>query len=323
MEHNQDYFSVIKGQDKAINYLRNVILHRNVNHAYLFQGPSGTGKMAAALAFAWEIISFTDQDAQIYFKQQIHPDLKIIEIQSNKTKISREQIVKDMEPWLSTRPYRSSSRIVIIRDAHQMTPEAANALLKTLEDPPQDSIIILIADNNDLLETVISRCNAVKFVPLSVYTLVDFLQGKGYEESEAKRIAVIANGSIGNALNFAEEADLKDLWSRSVQVIMDLSRGDAADVIIAAEKMEKKANLMVPLMETVLRDLLTYQETRQEEYLCIPDSKSVLEHLDKIDVGRLQKALMDIGSLKKYYKQNINLLSLNISVCFALRKAFV
>ncbi len=321
MYGSQDFFSLIKGQDKAIHYLRSLINNRNMNHAYLFQGPSGVGKMASALAFAREIISLTDQDAQIYFRQQIHPDLKILEIQSNKTKITREQIVKEMEPWLSTRPYRSSSRIVIVQDAHQMTLEAANALLKTLEDPPRDSIIILVADNGDLLETIISRCNAVKFVPLSFATVAEFLMGRGYPVGEAERIALIANGSIGNALKFAEEADLKDLWERSLQVVLDLSRGDSADVIATAEQMEKKAHLMVPLIETLLRDLLMYQETKNEEYLCVPDSKLIMDGLKNVDGQRIKKALMDIGSMKKYYEQNINLLSLNISICYTVKKA--
>jgi DNA polymerase-3 subunit delta' len=151
-----DYFAGLVGQEKTIKFLQRIISNRDINHAYLFWGAAGIGKMQAARAFAHALISQEDYQAHIYLKEGIHPDLNIIEIIEGKTRISREQIVKELEPWLAKKPYQAQHRVVLIRDAHLMTPEASNALLKTLEEPPAHSLIILVADDQNILATIIS-----------------------------------------------------------------------------------------------------------------------------------------------------------------------
>jgi DNA polymerase III gamma/tau subunit len=92
-----DYFAGLVGQEKTIKFLQRIISNRDINHAYLFWGAAGIGKMQAARAFAHALISQEDYQAHIYLKEGIHPDLNIIEIIEGKTRISREQIVKELE----------------------------------------------------------------------------------------------------------------------------------------------------------------------------------------------------------------------------------
>jgi len=101
-----------------------------------------------------------------------------IERLEKKTQISIEQINREMEPWLAMKPFRAAHRVIIINEAHLLSLPAANALLKTLEEPPPYAVIILVADEMMLLETIVSRCQRLRFGLLSEKTLGDFLRQK-------------------------------------------------------------------------------------------------------------------------------------------------
>lgn len=316
-----DYFSNIKGQERVLEYLKAVINRKDFNHAYLFWGGAGIGKMQTALAFAYTAIGASDDEAHIYLKQMIHPDLKILEILAGKTKIARDQIVKDVEPWLEVKPYRARHRIVIIRDAHLMTIEAANALLKNLEEPPANTIIILVADNNDILETIVSRCSVIRFSPVASSQVKQFLLDRGYQEQEAGRIALLAQGSIANALKLAEDQAFKELWSRAVNILQAIHSGDIEKVIETAEKLEDDSELLITTIETILRDILVYEEAKEEKYLYFPESLSLAKMFKNINYRKLKQAIIDISSLKKHYNSNLNTLVLNINICYKIRDA--
>ncbi len=316
-----DYFSNIVGQERVVEYLKKVISTDELNHAYLFWGAAGLGKMQIALAFAYSTIAAADNEAHIYLNQMIHPDLKVLQILEGKTKISREQIIKDIEPWLGVKPYRSKHRIVIIQDAHLMTPEAANALLKTLEEPPAYTIIILVADNNQILETIVSRCSVISFSSVPTSQVKKFLLDREYGEQQATSIALLAQGSIANALKLAEGEGFKELWNQAVQILQTIYRGEMDQVIEVAQNLDDDSELLITTVETILRDILVYEETKQEKYLYFPESMDLIAMIDNIDLNRLKQAIIDIGSMKKYYNSNTNTLVLNINICFKIRDA--
>ncbi len=316
-----DYFSNIEGQERVVEYLKKVISTDEFNHAYLFWGTAGIGKMQTALAFAYTTIAASDNEAYIYLNQMIHPDLKIIQKLEGKTRISREQIIKDIEQWLAVKPYRTKHRIVIVRDAHLMTPEAANALLKTLEEPPVYTIIILVADNNNILETIVSRCSVIGFSPATTRHVKQFLLHRGYDEQQATSIALLAQGSIANALKLAEGEELKELWNRAVNILQAIYTGEIEKVIETAEKLDDDSELLITTVETILRDILVYEETKEKKHLYFPDSLDLVNVLKNINYSKLKQAIIDISSMKKYYNSNLNTLVLNINICFKIRDA--
>ncbi len=316
-----DYFSNIEGQERVVEYLKKVISMDEFNHAYLFWGTAGIGKMQTALAFAYTTIAVSDKEAHIYLNQMIHPDLKIIQKLEGKTRISREQIIKDIEPWLAVKPYRTKHRIVIVRDAHLMTPEAANALLKTLEEPPAYAIIILVADNNNILETIVSRCSLISFAPAATSHVKQFLLYRGYDEQQATNIALLAQGSIANALKLAEGEEFRGLWSKAVNILQAIYTGEIEKVIETAEKLDDDSELLITTVETILRDILVYKETKQEKYLYFPDSLDLVNVLKNINYSKLKQAIIDISSMKKHYNSNLNTLVLNINICYKIRDA--
>ncbi len=304
-----------------VGYLKRVISTNEFNHAYLFWGAAGIGKMQTALAFAYATIAASDDEARIYLTQMIHPDLKIVQVLEGKTRISREQIIKDIEPWLAVKPYRSRHRIVIIRDAHLMTLEAANALLKTLEEPPAYTIIILVADNNNILETIISRCTLINFSSAATSHVKQFLLDRGYDEQKAISIALLAQGSIANALKLAEGEAFKELWSRAVNILRDIYEGEIDKVIETAQNLDDDSELLITTVETILRDILVYEETKQKVWLNFPDSLDLVGMVKNINYSKLKQAITDIGSIKKYYNSNLNSLVLNINICYKIRDA--
>lgn len=132
-------------------------------------------------------------------ESETHPDFHILEPDGLFIRIAQ---VRELLRIFSLKPHGSGYRVAIFRNAHAMNPEAANALLKMLEEPPARSLLILTASRiSDLLPTIVSRCHPIRFRPLSRETAADLLRNiAGLEKSEAEALAILCHGSISRAL---------------------------------------------------------------------------------------------------------------------------
>jgi DNA polymerase-3 subunit delta' len=239
----------------------------------------------------------------------------IIEKIENKTLIGIEQINRDMEPWLALKPYRASNRVVIIKEAHLLSLPAANALLKTLEEPPGHAVIIMVSDEQNLLETIISRCQLIRFSPVSDLNIKEFLIKKGVEPEHAAHLARLGQGSIAEANQLAEEEGLEGLWDKARNLIKNLSGGQEIEVFKCVEEMEKNPAVMANLLTTILRDIFIYQVTGKQELMVLEGNIDTYKAFKKLDQKRVQSALANIDALRKKYRGPVNsqLLSINIS----------
>ncbi|MGI6452663.1 MAG: ATP-binding protein [Syntrophomonadaceae bacterium] len=312
-----DYFKDIIGQDKAISNLLQYIKTAHLSHAYAFLGPAGVGKMLAARAFAYSVIYSSDPDGVRAFSED-YPDILIINKPENKTVIGKEQITRVLEPWLSLRPYRAEYRIVIVRDAHLMSKEAANALLKTLEEPPHFALIILVCDEDNLPETIFSRCQVVRFSLIPSDDIKRFLAEKGFKPQQCSHIAMISHGSLGLALQFAQEEELDTIWEDTVKNMRKLLEGEVVHVFEVAEGMNTSPVLKASMMETILRDLYIFQETGKTEYLAVPQIISQLKVRQPINPDKIRNAINKLIFLRQYYRRSLNSLLLNINICYAI-----
>ncbi len=207
-------FKEIIGQEKAIVFLKKVIANDKIAHGYLFSGIQGIGKTTTALAFALSLNCKNPVDGdgcrRCSFCKKIidgnHPDLFIIEPDQDKKVIRIEQI-REINRHLAFSPVTGRYRIIIIVPAEKMTGEAANAFLKTLEEPPPRNIFILNArDPGDLLPTIVSRCQKVPFKPLPTEDIVNWLIKDGNMDKEkAKILARLSEGSLGEAITLARD----------------------------------------------------------------------------------------------------------------------
>lgn len=259
------------GHQAAIARIRSALFGDRPGHAYVFVGPEGVGKYLAAVGVANMLLCTAPTDSgrdacgQCKACRQIehdnHPDLHVVEAREDKRFITLEQI-HDLREQYSLRPH-GDMRIAVLRDADRMTTEAANSLLKTLEEPPPWGMLILTASRpTGMPETILSRCQALRFGPLSRDDAVRVLREKlGWELSAAQFAAAFADGSIGQAIELQEigGAELGDFF---VDRLQRLTRQDNFE--LAGETLDRTVDLGKTLeaqrngLRLILRVILRY-----------------------------------------------------------------
>jgi len=204
--------SQLEGQPRALAQLRSGIVSGRLHHAYLFAGPSGVGKAEAALRFAQAVNCTVDVEgcgrceSCVAIERGSHPDLLTISVDtgdgpSREIKVAQ---IRELCGSLQLSPVVAKRKVARILDADRMNPSAQNALLKTLEEPPARTILILVTAGEDqLLPTVRSRCLRVPFAPLSLAVLVHRLVSEDHLPApEARWRAALALGSLERARSF-------------------------------------------------------------------------------------------------------------------------
>lgn len=201
-------FGAIRGHQRIRDFLRAAVTDDRLPHALLFAGADGVGKRSVALALvAWLLCEADGDDAcgLCAACRQVaagsHPDFQVLTVASGKKEIGVDR-ARDVKRFTQLRPLRGSVKIAVINDAHMLTVAAQNALLKTLEEPPEHSLLILVANNPDaLLPTVRSRCQRVQFSPLPDDAVIEILtRDHGLTPATAQQLAALAEGSPGRAL---------------------------------------------------------------------------------------------------------------------------
>lgn len=216
-------YSKVAGQEEIKTALIKSINSNQVSHCYIFEGPKGMGKYDLALIFAQSLLceNFVSDPCNkcsscIKINSENHPDLHIIN--SDETTIKREEIDGLIES-VYKKPYESDKKVYIIKDAHEMTAQAANTFLKTLEEPPGDAVIILLTYNaNLLLPTIVSRCQTVKFRNVDKETIKAYLkENYGISDGIADLAAEYSKGILNRAVNIVSGND--DILNKRAEVI--------------------------------------------------------------------------------------------------------
>lgn len=312
------HLDAIIGQDQAVGMLKKRLETGLISHAYLFVGPAGVGKQTTAQAFVRDLLAREDQAASVYLQEGMHPDLLEITIPENRTRISKEQISRDMIPWLAMRPYRAKHRVVLISDSHLLSLEAANALLKTLEEPPDYAIVIMVADQAELLETIVSRCQLVRFYPWPQTTIVSWLTSQGVSPEQAQRAAQLGQGSVGEAWRFSQENQWEARQDTALALLRDLAGGQPIKILEAASRLEEDLELMSRLVETLLRDRLIMQHTDHESMLIFAENQESYKKLPSLDPERLRMTLNRVHQLRQHARFHVNRSLIGINMAYEL-----
>lgn len=200
-----DTFSGVVGNEAALRSLSKA-LETGASHAYLFHGPPGVGKRTVARLFGAALVAGGDPAAEERARRGLHPDLSEVLPEGAFTTIAQ---IREVVKLASSRPFEGA-RHVILLEADSLNVQAANALLKTLEEPEGDTVFILLASSREgVMPTISSRARAVRFDPVSRPEVARFLRERGSGEPEL--YAALGRGSVGLSLRYAEEDELREL----------------------------------------------------------------------------------------------------------------
>ncbi len=245
-------FEEIVGQERALAILSSALRSGRISQAYLFVGPEGVGRETTAYSFFWHLLCEKKEACGdclpcLKFLRGVHPDLHILKPAGKSIKIEQ---IRELEARLQLHPVESPYRLVLLPKAESLTREAGNALLKSLEEPPPQTVFILIAQNPEaLLPTIVSRCQLLRFRPLS-RSQVERLLVKRFQKlpEEASGLSFLCEGSIGRALKLSEKGLLEELFRFEATI----SSGKPSQIVNLAEVMAALGEDLPLFLELVL-----------------------------------------------------------------------
>lgn len=239
-----DIFDGIFGQPRVREFLRASIASGRVSHAYLFTGPAGSNKTAAAYAFAQAILCKdhgcrTCDDCR-RIERRKHPDVHFYTPEGAQGYLIEQ--IREIVSGVSLAPIRAKGKVSILDRVDLLGVSAANAFLKTLEEPVEGVTFILLGRTREaVLPTIVSRCQVVPFRHIPAREAAGILSQKTGVTPEQARIAIEAcNGSITRAMTFAKSAERAEFRTRIMEVLSNLPLSDERDVLeYAAELIER------------------------------------------------------------------------------------
>lgn len=269
-------FAGIIGHERPVSILKRALSNNRLAHAYLFAGTQGIGKKLTALALA---ASVNCRDASPgggcgacsscrKVASGSHPDVHLLVSDGEDIKIDQ---IRQIQSDLSLKPFEGSKKTLIIDGAERMNTASANAFLKTLEEPPGDALIILVtAQPHGLLPTIRSRCQEVRFLPLSRRALArDLAERRGLSGEDAWFLAALAQGSMGRGLEM--DIEQERTARREFMELRDrLPQMTAAEILSYADAIAKDREQFERLLDTGIewfRDAIVMGETGDEALL--------------------------------------------------------
>lgn len=237
-------FNGIIGNKEVKEYLEKNIKQNNILHSYLFLGTDGIGKLLIAKEFAKAILCMEEKSdtctckSCTCFNGKNHPDFYLINENGDNIRIDT---IREITEKVIEKPIVSNNKVYIINDCDKMTKEAQNCLLKTLEEPPEFAIIILISSNENLiLNTIKSRCMSIKFKNIDDDELLNFaINHLGYDNI-SRNLLKVFDGSIGKAIKLK---DNKEKYDEIENLISNFTRKDLIDILLDAKIIYDKENI--------------------------------------------------------------------------------
>ncbi len=306
------------GYDRIVGYneikamLKKEVTKNRVFHAYIFCGEMGSGKTVTASMFAAALLCEKQTgDACMEcpscrrVMSRNHPDIRVVQHEKPESvgiDDIRSQVIND----IYIKPYESRYKIYMIPDAAIMTTEAQNALLKTLEEPPEYAVLMLLAESADtLLPTVLSRCNMVRFKPLSDGIVKDYLEKElMIPEDLAGIYAAFAMGRIGVARKLALSDEFANKLNESIHYLKrskDISAAERIEYNKRFTANKKEIYEYLDIFTIWFRDVILFKATRENDDVIIKDELSAIKKraslssyeglqsiLDAIDIARVR-----------------------------------
>lgn len=257
------------GHEWAVAQLSKSMAHDRLRHAYLVTGPASVGKTTLVQTLAQALNCTGAAEPRLrpcgecrtcrLIARGVHPDVPTIEAERVGGRLKIEQI-RELQSTLALRPVEARYRVPIILRFHEATPAAQDALLKTLEEPPDYVVLLLTAESTDsLLDTIISRCQPIVLRPLPLQQTAEALRARfGVPDDMADLLARLSGGRLGWAVRAAEDPDILTDRTKALDQLEKLLEADLITRFHYAEALAKDKpalQAMLPLWQTYWRDI--------------------------------------------------------------------
>lgn len=306
------------GNEWAVEMLKKHITNDTTRHAYLFAGPPGLGRRTLALRFAQALNCQTPVEPGIPCGQcrdckQIaamqHADLTIVQAETEGGTLKVDQI-RESRRTLVLKPYQAKYRVALFLRFQEANDNAANALLKTLEEAPSYAVLILTADNPEqLLPTIVSRCEVIRLRPLRFGEVQDKLETRGLETSNAKLIAHISGGRFGYALRLLEDESLLERREERLNDLQSLISATRVEKFSYADKLSKDKDSMrqaILIWLSYWRDVML-RAAQAETPLTNVDRNVEIEDLaQRLDLSMTRRVVNSLEEVLEKMERNVN-----------------
>jgi len=312
------YFSEIVGQEQIKEYMQNALKTGNVSHAYIINGEKSSGKEFIAKIFA---MAMQCEKGEIEPCGECHsckqalsgnqPD--IVRITHEKpNSIGIDDIRTQINSEVSIKPYSSPKKIYIINEGEKITPQGQNALLKTLEEPPEYVVIFILTTNVEaLLPTILSRCVVLDMKPVADKTVKEFLMETLHiPDYKADICVAFARGNVGKAKLLATSEEFDNIKEEAITLLKYISDMEIHEIVAAIKKIKDfklDINDYMDILSIWYRDVLLFKATNDVNHLIF---KEEIQYIKKVarksDYEGLEKIIKALDKAKSRLNANVN-----------------
>ncbi|MDD6102668.1 MAG: AAA family ATPase [Clostridiales bacterium] len=309
-------FEKVIGHRKIINHLKNVIDGNRPSHAYVFHGEDGVGKKMVAREFAKGIMCEAGEGRPCglcrsckQFESGNNPDF--FSVSHEKSVISVDDVRTQILDRMAIKPYSNKYKVFIVDEAEKMNEQAQNALLKTLEEPPEYGVIILITNNLFMfLDTILSRAVSLAFLPCDTAEVAKLIMTeREVPDYRAKTAAACAGGRPGMALRLIDSEEFEDKRDECIGILKRIGSGRADFAVKKSKELSAKKDdiyFFTEMFESYIRDVLYYKSAKNEKKLIFSEEiSSIKRQAEELSFERIGSLIDGARLLKDRLDANV------------------
>ena len=311
-------FKDVVGHKDILKYISSAVENNRVSHAYILNGERGSGKKMLANLFAMTLLCETGDNepcGKCHSCKQAesgnHPD--IIRVTHEKpNSISVDDIRTQVNNTVDIKPYQGPYKFYIIPQADMMTPQAQNAILKTIEEPPSYAVFLLLTENAEtLLPTINSRCVMLKLRNIKDTLIKKYLmENLEIPDYKADMCTAFAQGNMGRAIMLANSDHFNEIREEAVQLLKHISEMELNEIVAAVKNISVYKLEITDYLDIIMiwyRDVLLYKATKEIDKVVFKDQlQSIKEQARKSSYEGIELILESLEKAKARLKANVN-----------------
>ena len=311
-------FKDVVGHSEIIQYIQNAVTEDKVSHAYILNGEKGSGKKMLAGLFAQTLQCEKGGAEPCYechsCKQAVsgnHPDI-IWVTHEKPNSISVDDIRTQVNNTVDIKPYQGPYKVYIIPQADMMTPQAQNAILKTIEEPPSYAVFLLLTENAEtLLPTINSRCVMLKLRNIKDTLIKKYLmENLEIPDYKADMCTAFAQGNMGRAIMLANSDHFNEIREEAVQLLKHINEMELNEIVAAVKNISVYKLEITDYLDIIMiwyRDVLLYKATKEIDKVVFKDQlQSIKEQARKSSYEGIELILESLEKAKARLKANVN-----------------